>query len=306
MVNGNSDPVSRDDLIQLDLLIGALWRARLAIVLFFVFGLTLGVTYVRYQGPTYVSSISLMPTDTDADRIGSLSSMSSIFSNTSDIPLTRFKRFQVALTSSSVAERLDAQGYMCMVYSQCESSTKKWDPIKGQPQFFKRSIYTLLGMPKKTSGKPDVTSLSEFISSNVILNQTKTGVLTLQFSNSDPKIATTFLLAVVKITNDYVKDNDRVSLQKYVHYLTNKLDNLSVLAQRDVLQSLLTEQVRRLMLTQVDVPYAANTLDFTPAVPKKPYFTILLFAFGSMFLGSTLILLMQLLPLTIRNKIAQS
>ena len=78
----------------------------------------------------------------------------------------------------------------------------------------------------------------------------------------DPKFAVLYLNVVVQATNDFIREKDRSSIEPYVDYLHQKLatSNLN-LAQHDALSGLLVDQERRLMLSSVDVPYAASIQD---------------------------------------------
>jgi len=57
------------------------------------------------------------------------------------------------------------------------------------------------------------------------------------------------------------QEQDRGVIQQYVAYLNNKLTTNTNVGQREALDSLLLAQERRLMLTAVDVPYAASVQD---------------------------------------------
>ncbi len=88
-----------------------------------------------------------------------------------------------------------------------------------------------------------------------------THVLTLSIDTGDSKSAVTYLQTLVRATNDFIKAQDRDVIQQYVDYLNHKLTTNTNVEQRTALDSLLLEQERRLMLTAVDVPYAASVQD---------------------------------------------
>jgi hypothetical protein len=89
-----------------------------------------------------------------------------------------------------------------------------------------------------------------------------THVLTLSMDSKNPKFAVRYLNVLVQAANDFNKERDRSTILPYVNYLHQKLatENLN-LAQHDAFAGLLVEQERRLMLSSVDVPYAASIQD---------------------------------------------
>jgi hypothetical protein len=104
--------------------------------------------------------------------------------------------------------------------------------------------------------------LASYTQNQVTVTSDKTThVLTLSIDTKDPKSAVTYLQTLVQATNDFIKEQDRSVIQQYVDYLNHKLTTNTNVGQREALDSLLLEQERRLMLTSVNVPYAASVQD---------------------------------------------
>ena len=95
-------------------------------------------------------------------------------------------------------------------------------------------------------------------------------------------------MKVFRATNDYVRDQDRMTQRTYVNYVARNLATNTNIEQRQALASLLMQQERRLMMTEVDLPYAATILDGPTVMPQNNVLKItLLKGFVFMLFGSS-------------------
>ena len=70
--------------------------------------------------------------------------------------------------------------------------------------------------------------------------------------NRDPKFAAEFLAQVAKATNDYIRAQNREIQGRYVDYLGASAVKATNVEQRQALDTLLLQEERQLMLTEVD------------------------------------------------------
>jgi hypothetical protein len=124
-------------------------------------------------------------------------------------------------------------------------------------------------MPAKPDD-PQISDLVTYINDNVSSVDDKS-ILTLTMTDSHPEHAKAFLSQLVEATNANIKAKDSVSLDQYVTYLSNRIAHLDSVTQREPLTALLMTEERRLMLTHVNVPYAATPLDGPVIQPRSPF-----------------------------------
>jgi hypothetical protein len=95
-----------------------------------------------------------------------------------------------------------------------------------------------------------------------IASDRTTHILTLSMDSRDSAAAVHYLNVLVQATNDFIREKDRSTIQLYADYLHQKLATTNLnLAQHDALASLLVDEERKLMLSSVEVPYAASVQD---------------------------------------------
>jgi len=283
------------DIISIASLWQAVWRRRLMIVAFVTIGLVFSIYNAHREGPDYDGVVQIMAADSDVDRIGSLTPIPALLGGDTDTPPSKFKQFQAAIYSSPVAEIMENRYHLiCRISPSCDHVTGQWFPRAGFRAALSRVVRTVLGMPIKTTNKPTPTEMAQMVQSRVTIKGT--GIMIMTMSDSDQTLVVTFLSRLIDTTNNYLKDNDRQSLRQYVNYLSLKLQRLDIVAQRESLQSLLTEQSRRLMLTEVNVPYAAVALGTVNASLKNPLIKVLVLTVLSALFGALIAIVMEIFP----------
>ncbi len=232
-----------------------------------VLGLVFGIYSIWITPPTYNVSIGLLPTDSanDIDIGGGGSALSALAGlvGMSGGPVPKFNRFVSSLHSTSVAKIMDQKYDMiCRTYSgACDRKTRQWKKQTGFEAWAERVMSQIAHLPDPDSPRT-VKDLANYTEANVfIASDRTTHILALSMESKDPKFATFYLQTLVQATNDYIRQEDRATIQPYVDYLNQKLSTSLNVAQRDALSNLLLDQERRLMLSSVNVPYAASIQD---------------------------------------------
>jgi hypothetical protein len=232
-----------------------------------VLGLVFGIYSIWATPPTYTVTIGVLPVDSAGDvSIGSesggaLSALAGLV-GMSGGPVPKFTRFVSSLYATNVAVIMDKKNDMVCRTFNCDLKTHKWlkhDDFRTQAQ---RVVADIAHLPDPDAPRT-ARDLASYTKAKVDMTSDRTThVLTLSMDSRDPKAAVYFLTTLVKATNDFIRQEDRSVIQPYVEYINGKLatNDLNV-AQRDALSSLLLDQERRLMLTSVDVPYAASIQD---------------------------------------------
>jgi hypothetical protein len=232
-----------------------------------VLGAVLGIYSIWVTPPTYTVSIGLLPTDGSGDVSvgdssgGALSALAGLVGMGGG-PVPKFTRFVASLNATSVAKIMDQKYDMVCRTFECNPKTHNWTKHHGVQADFKRLLARTAHLPDPDSPRTAL-DLANYTAANVTMTPERTThILTLSMDSRDPKFAVRYLSTLVQATNDFIREKDRSTIQPYVDYLHQKLATSTLnLAQHDALSSLLVDQERRLMLSSVDVPYAASIQD---------------------------------------------
>jgi hypothetical protein len=234
-----------------------------------VAGLAFGVYSVWTTAPSYTVIIGLLPTDKDSgvsiggDSGGALGAIASLV-GVGGGAVPKFTRFVASLYSTGTAKIMERDYDMvCRTYSgDCDIKTHTWREHTGFEGWVQKMVAEVAHLPAPDRPRT-ATDLASYTEGSVIMTSDKTThVLTLTMESSDPKFASEYLVTLVRATNDNLKAEDRASIQPYVDYLNAKLASPGLnLTQHDALSALLLEQERQLMLSSVNVPYAATIQD---------------------------------------------
>lgn len=296
--------------VSISYLFGLAWAGRLIIIACAILGSLYGIYTVYAAGPYYTAMMRISPasSDTSAGSLGEagglLAGLTGGGSGAAQVP--KYIQFIYALSSIEVARILDQKyDLLCRVYkSECHLMTHHWEPRTGLKEWVESMTARLSGLPDPNVGPRSAADLARYVAFNVTVEQTKKtdSVNTLTFTHSDPKFAATFLSLVVKATNDYIRTQSRETQKRYVEYLSASAAKVANVEQRQAIDTLLLQEERQLMMTEVDVPYAANILDGPTVTPvNKVLKTIALYTAMGLVLGLAVAMSRDLLPRKLRK-----
>lgn len=220
--------------ISLSQIWSVLWSSRLIIVITTVTGLLLGMAWSIYVGPQYTIVATLIPTESDTENNGLLGQLPGFLKSGEGEPVPKFSQFQTAIFSIGVASLMNKQyATLCEIRkSRCDQVTHVWQPQPGWRRSIDNAIAAILGEPPPPA-IPQDEDLASFISGKLTIASPKTSTVTLTMTYGDAEAGKRFLGHLIAATNDYLKKKDRVSLSQYVEYLSNRLDHMSSVGQRD-------------------------------------------------------------------------
>ncbi len=278
------------------------WSGRLIVVAALIFGLFCGIYGAHRAGPLYLASVEVLPAEGDGGgsgggggAIGMLASLAG--GGGGSVP--KFTQFQIAIGSVGVAQMLDDKYDMvCVMYrGRCDRKTHTWRPRTGFDAAVAAFLARVAGLPDP-NGPNTVVDLAQYNFSGIAITKDKTsGLVTLSYYNRDPKFASDYLLKVLDTTNNYVREQDRATARNMVDYVAHRVATNTNVEQRTALDSLLLQQERRLMMTEVSAPYAAIILDGPTVTPVNTVLqTILLNGILFMALGMVITVFRNLVP----------
>lgn len=288
--------------VSISELMQRVWERRWIVLIFLILGIAYGGYTAWRNGPTYAATMTMVPAETDTTgghSSGALSLLSDLAGGGGGTSVPRMTQFMAALRSNNVAKLLNQKYDMvCRIYrGACDQKTHKWRRATGIRAWLSGELAQLGGFPDPNSART-ATDLAQYVEGAVTVGQdSKTHLLTLTYSNSDPEFAVRFLTLLVRTANDYLKDRDRDVMRRYVDYLSQRIASNTSVAQRSALDQLLLEQERKLMLTEVNVPYAAAVLDGPTVLPvNKVLKGLVLFGLLGLVLGILAALACSYLP----------
>ena len=153
-----------------------------------------------------------------------------------------------------------------------------------------------------TIGGSDCDAGRSCVAIETVENKTNS-LVRLHYTNDDPKFAALFLSLIVKTANDYIREQNREIQRNYVNYIADAISKNTNVDQRQALDQLLLQEERKLMLTEVDAPYAASVLDGPTVAPvNKVMRTLLIYSFLGLLIGVAISIGRNHLPRRLRQR----
>jgi hypothetical protein len=292
--------------ISISYLMGLIWSGRGIVVIATVIGLLFGVYTVYHAGPSYMATIRVQPAASDTS-LGSTSGtggglLASLTGGGGAAQVPKFIQFTYAMSSLEVSRTL-IQKYdlLCRVYhGDCDAITHQWKPRHSTVHDWIVSFSSRLsGLPDPNVGPRSPIDLATYIGDTITVVQLKKtdAVIALSYTNRNPQFAAQFLSQVVKATNDYVRAQSRETQKRYVDYLSGSAGETTNVEQRQAIDNLLLQEERQLMMTEVDVPYAAQILDGPTVTPVNHALrTIAICTAIGLILGAAVAMSRDMLP----------
>jgi len=313
IITEDAEPISRSPTaviadylrqsISLSAILGQIWTGRWLVIAGFLLGLCDGVYSVWTSPAQYAATMVISPTESDigGGEIGGGATglLADLTGNLGATKVPKFMQFTLGYASSGVAELLNRRyDMLCQVYaSECNVTTHSWRARTGWKERIGSFLAWLGHLPDPNAGRTTI-DLAGYIKNSVKLEQSKqSAVATLSFVNRDPKFAAEFLTKVVKGTNDYIKQQNNEVQRRYVDYLTASAAKTTNVEQRMAIDALLLQNERQLMLTEVDVPYAAKTMDGPTVIPiYNVQRTLAIYALIGLVIGTIVAACRNLVP----------
>jgi capsular polysaccharide biosynthesis protein len=153
----------------------------------------------------------------------------------------------------------------------------------------------------KTSDPDRVPTLwkgNDYFAKNVrrVTEDTKTGLVTLTVTWTQPQLAAEWANNLVELTNDFLRDKAIQESERNVAYLADQAEKTKAVPVRDSIYNLMESEIKKEMVARGSKEYALKVID--PAViperhssPQKPVWAITGFLIG--FITSSAFLLMR-------------
>lgn len=287
-------------------LVHRIWSGWIIVVAMGVIGLLYGIYSVHQAGPMYVATMRISPAESDGSGIDSLSSsggagglLAGLTGNAGAVAVPKFTQFTVSIGSIGVAKTLNQKyDLLCKLYkSRCDPITHTWKSRTGLKPWFDGLLASLQGLPDP-NGPPTDADLAAYLSGAVAIATNKlNSIVVLSYNYPKPEIAAQQLSMIVQTANDYVRAQSRETQKRYVQYLSDNAIRATNVEQRQAIDTLLLQEERQLMMTEVDIPYAAKILDGPTVQPLNTALkTLAIYTFIGFFAGVIIALFRNVLP----------
>ncbi|MEJ0024606.1 MAG: hypothetical protein WDN01_01150 [Rhizomicrobium sp.] len=249
------------------------WKGWLALAL--LVGLGLGILYLNVTPHTYRANMVFGPETNDTNSL--LQAMSgSPLAALARGPLgmggqtTPFTAFRQALISPEVGQALlnDPEIAGEIFNAGWSPTERKWHQSQGLSTTVINGLRGALG--RDPWAPPSAETMMTYIAQNVTVSEIEeTQLYTMSYASGSPEFAKKFLYALYRATDGTIKHRDLDKANAYISYLENQIQTVTNTEQRMGLITLLSEQEKNLMMTSVNVPYAAKIIS-EPSVQTSP------------------------------------
>jgi hypothetical protein len=287
--------------ISVSYLVGLVWSGRVIVIASALAGLVYGAYTVNQGGPRFMAVMRVSPAETDnlgggGDAVGLLAGLTG---QSGAVVVPKFTQFLDAIGSVSVANELDRKySMLCRAYSgECDVASRKWSRHIGVREWFSGVMARLSGLPNPNGPRTTLDLAAYTLGAVAKQEDKRNSIVTLTYTHSKPKFAEEFLSLVVQETNNHIRRQNRDNQRRYVDYLATATAKSANVEQRQALGTLLLQQERQLMMTEVDGPYAAQILDGPNVLPVNTALkTLAVFTLISTILGIAIAVSRNLVP----------
>jgi uncharacterized protein involved in exopolysaccharide biosynthesis len=152
---------------------------------------------------------------------------------------------------------------------------KEWDPVARNWRAGNRDKKPTLWRANQRF-KSDVRDVTE---------STKTGLVTLTVTWTDPQVAAEWANDLVKLTNDTMRNRAIADTERNIAYLNKQVANTDIAQVRTAVYAILESEIRREMIARGTDEYALKVLDPAvaaeiPSAPKRTIWVIVGFVAG--------------------------
>ncbi len=253
------------------------WRGKWIIVATTCVSVALVVTWMRLTDPLYTASMVVAPaTDAGAQNLTSSLSRFSGLASLAGINLpveesvSPFTQFNELLRSATLAQRVEEKhGILTRVFKDdWDAENGQWLRPSGLKAMVKRWLYPFFHLPAWTP--PTIHGLAGFLEENVVVFEVgRSGMRQIEFRHKDPTFALHLLTWIHEECDALIRQGAEERTSSQIQYIESKLRNVTTAEHRQSLVELLSDQEKRMMMIQVDLPFAARIVE-APMVSDKP------------------------------------
>ncbi len=265
-------PSAADDEIRLREIIEAFWRHKM-LGLVLILGSTAAVGLTAFLVPKeYEASTTIEPTSekSDSNQSGSLGSIGSNLAALAGLSAgsDQKKTESVAVLQSATlsAKYIQDNNLMPILFA------KRWDAVHSRWKV------------TDPDRMPTLWKANEYFRKSVrsVTTDSKTGLVTLTVTWTDPAVATVWANGLVQLANSFQRNAAIAESERDIAYLTAEAAKTDVLGIKQSIYSLLEREYNKAMLAKGNYEYAFKIIDRAiaperPSYPNKLVWTLVAF-----------------------------
>ncbi len=296
-----------DDEITLRDLFLKVWRSKWVILATMAVAVGLVSVWMKTTEPLYTASMLVAPAGATSggglgsrlSQYGGLASLAGIELPSAET-VSPFDQFSEVVTSVTVAKRLqDKYGVLQKLFERTwDAGNMRWVPPEGPVATAKGWMRGFFNLPSWTP--PSTKSLAEYLGDKLGISEiAKTGMRRITFQHEDSEFAVQLLRWIHEESDQLIREETQERTTRQIEYIERKLATVRITEHRQSLTLLLSDQEKQMMMTQVDLPFAARIID-PPTVSEmptwpKPFLFLVLAAMAGFFVSVFLVFLIDAL-----------
>lgn len=255
--------------------------------------------------PKFTAAMVLAPSSVSSTGGGGMSQLAGVaslagISLPEDDELSSFTEFQERLTSFQVAEGLakNPETLQNIFPEYWNSETGKWNTRPGILATIRYAAGRIFGLPGWSP--PDAEDLMHFLADEVTARvDSDLPLFTIEFEHENPDFAQKFIQDLHEATDRLVRRDSLERTSKQVVYLEKKLAQAVLLEHKKALALLILSQEQKMMMLEIDLPYAARVISparvSTEPTSPRPILVLLISLIAGLLLGVFLLFLLEFL-----------
>ncbi len=184
--------------------------------------------------------------------------------------LSDFARYLELLNSIPVAERLmgDVELLRALFPDRWDEENGRWRTPSGLVPWCKRLFLSIVG--REDWVEPDAERVARALQDRIVIETIRTGPMRrISLRHTDRNVALRLLGTVAAATDAHLRAEASRRSAAQIAYVRSRMAGVTVAEHRRALADLLSEQERVAMMIEVDLPLAADTIEF-PAAARLP------------------------------------
>jgi len=270
--------IEQDDEIDLAELWRAIWSGKITIIIITAIFAIASVFYALSKPDVYKASVLLAPVSSEsggglaglAGQFGGLASMAGINLGASGDNKTSLAL--ATLESRSFLENFITKHELLIPLM----AAKKWDIVNNtlilDPDIYDKKKKKWI-RDTKFPQKPEPSlweAYIEFSEGLKVSQDETTSLITINIEFFSPKLAQQWLTLLIDDINQFIRKQEKEEAQASIVYLTKQLEKTQISNTETVFYTLIEEQTKNMMLTQVKKEYVFKTID-QAQVPDERY-----------------------------------
>lgn len=270
-------------------LFGIIWKRKSMVfgtIFATLFGAIVFLHLTTFQYTAFVKTTPTQP-ENSAGQIQGLATLAGI-GMSQDAGISPFTLYVNILRSRQVAILLthDKRIMQTVFADQWDRNAGQWFEPKSMAKSLSKRIKSLIGVPTYQWTPPSAELMESYLAENLLASKDiNDPIVTLTFRHPDAEFARYFLKRVHESADQLVRARTLERTEKYIEYLSAKLNTITVAEHRQAIVESLISQERTSMMAGSGVNYAAEAIGQVAVSehPNSPAAMLILFV--AMFFG---------------------